>query len=349
LLAGISFAVVLASAAQAQVVSGRVTNEAGGGVPHVRIIAFPVTDSSETATRVAISNADGNFRLRLAEPVRYVVRVRRIGFTPEPDQILNAAESGDLRLAITLRAVAIELPSVSVTANTGPARCVAMDDSLQSPQVREWVDHALDAMRMRRLVERDFAYQVTVSRRGPGDAPGASMVYARDPDRRTHAWMEDDPANLAAVARAVARNGVDVLPTEVSLITPIFRGEYCFVNALTRVDEVGWTIRFRNKENQSGDLATSGVMTFASDGLALQRVDFEFKVGKMIVATAQMGFGTLAIEGESYPIITSRSMSRAATRRSPRATHIDEIVAYTSFTRARGSSPLRPLRPPPGS
>jgi hypothetical protein len=350
LVLGICWATLLTSMAGAQVVSGRVSNEAGAGVPHVRIIAFPVSDSSESATRVAISNADGNFRLRLTSPTQYVVRVRRIGFSPEPDQVIDAAQSGELKLALTLHALAIELPTVAVTAPGSAPRCLAMDDSLQDPQVRQWVDHALDAMRMRRLVERDFAFQVNVSTtRSPGHNEAVSIVYAHDPDRRTHGWMEDDPANLAGVARALTRNGVDILPTEVSLITPIFRSEYCFFNTLTRVEEAGWSVRFRNRENQSGDLATSGVITFAPDGLAIERVDFEFKVGKTVLAIAELGFSTLMIEGERYPIITSRSMSRAGTRGSPRARRMEESLAYSPFTRARGSSPLRPLRLPPGS
>ena len=343
-------ALAAASRAGAQVVSGRVTNEAGAGIPHVRIIAFPVTDSSEAATRVAISNDDGNFRLRLGSATKYIVRVRRIGFTPEPDQVVDATQVADLKLAITLRAFAIELSAVKVVANGQPPKCVAMDDSSQSAQVREWVDHALDALRMRRLVERDFAFQVSVSTTRSPDGQGpVTISYAHDPYRRAHGWTEDDPANLAAIARAVTRNGANILPTEISIITPIFRGEYCFFNALIPGDDESRTVRFRNRENQSNDLATTGTIVFAADGPSIQRVDFEFRLGKQSVATAQIAFDTVTIENETYPIITSRSISRAATQRSPRATQIEETVAYSPFTRVRGSSPLRPLRLPPGS
>jgi hypothetical protein len=342
------FAIIMCSAAagtvaRAQVVSGRVANEAGVGVPHVRVVAFPVSDSSEAATRVVVTNDAGNFRLRLGGPAKYVVRVRRIGFTPEADQIIDATQANELQLTMTLRAFAIELPSVKVTAQTSAPRCLAMDDTLQDPQVREWVDHALDVMRTRRLVERDFAFQVNVQSSRIG-----AMTFTHDPYLRADGWMEDDPANLAGVARALTRSGTDVFPTEISLITPIFRAEYCFSNALSRVED-GWTVQFRNKENQSGDLSTSGWITFAPNGLDISRVDFEFRVGKDLQANAHLGFAPVTIEGETYPAIVSRSISRAATRKSPRAIRIEETVAYTAFKRARGSSPLRPLRLPPGS
>lgn len=339
----------LGAAAHGQVISGRIVSEAGPGVSHVRISAFPLADSSEAATRVAITNENGNFRLRLPAASKYVVRVRRIGFVGEADQIVDLTSVESLTLDVTLRAVAIDLAPVRVTASGGEPKCVSLDDSTQNVQVREWVDHALDAIRARRVIERDFRYQIKVSlTHSPNQNNDVSLLYSRDPDRPARGWDEDDPANLASIARALTRFDVDVLPTEVSVITPIFRGEYCFFNAMVPTEN-GYSVRFRSKENQSQDLSTAGTISFGSDGPSLERFDFEFQVGKDVVASAHLGFSSVAIEGENYPVVVSRSTSRAATKRSPRARRVDEVVTYSPFTRARGSSPLRPLRLPPGS
>src|SRR5256885_6447543 len=94
--------VVAAAPLTAQTVTGRVTDTLGVPIPHTNILSHPVGDSTEASTRIAVTNAQGEFRLQVPAQAVYEIRVRRIGFVGEKDQLLDLSHARDAKLVIVL-------------------------------------------------------------------------------------------------------------------------------------------------------------------------------------------------------------------------------------------------------
>jgi hypothetical protein len=161
-------ALVLLAAAStpvaAQTVTGRVTDTLGVPIPHANILAHPVGDSTEAATRMAVTNTQGEFRLQVPGQAVYAIRVRRIGFVGEKDQMLDLTHARDAKLVIVLRAVPVEINAVRIAAKAPRSACLPIGDSAQNPMVRDWFDRAIYWIQARRVVERSLSYKVKVTR-----------------------------------------------------------------------------------------------------------------------------------------------------------------------------------------
>src|SRR5215813_13897137 len=98
------------------VLSGRVTDPSGTGVPHAEV---QITQQSTQAVRKTLSSAEGFYRLDLLPPGDYAVRISAEGFKAFEDSHihLDVAQSSLLDAPLTIGATA---ESVQVEANVSP-------------------------------------------------------------------------------------------------------------------------------------------------------------------------------------------------------------------------------------
>jgi hypothetical protein len=320
----------------AQTISGRVTDSAGIPVPRVRVMVHPASDSSEAATRIAFTNAQGEFTFRLPAALPYVVRVRRIGFAASPDQSVDLARRADATVSVALTAIPVELTTVRVAAVE--RRCLAIDDPGQTRAVRDAFEQSMAQIFARRVVERDFSFRIQLQRaRTPTDhSPSAPMVFRHLAGARPDDWIEEDPANLSGIARAAALHGeTHILPSEATLLYPTFRVNYCFENIFDAGADGTSILHFRERDKQSGQPSISGLLTFAADGLAIERAEFTFANGGRIAGTAHLAFARVSLDGESFPIVVERSVAQQTRKVRTQPSGVEERFAYSSFARVR--------------
>jgi hypothetical protein len=329
---------VTAASVAAQTVTGRVTDTLGVPIPHATILAHPVADSTEAATRVVVTNEQGEFRLQVPARAVYMIRVRRIGFVGEKDQTLDLTSAREAKLVLVLHAVLVQINTVRVAAKAPRAACLPLDDSTQNPTVRDWFDRAVYWIQARRVVERSLSYKVKVTRvLTPAPAtPIPENQYSHLPGTGTGQWLEDEFANLAGVARTAGTHRDDtVMPTEMTLLSPLFRLSYCFMNSLAPNADGTWTAQFRDLVARPNTPAITGSLIFASDGLALDSAAFTFTADGRAIGSAHLKFSRVTIEGESYPILTMRSVAHTAMRNYSRASSAAEMFAYWAYTRGQ--------------
>lgn len=315
----------------AQTVTGRVTDTLGIPIPHANILAHPLGDSTEAATRMAVTNVQGEFRIQVPGQAVYVIRVRRIGFVGEKDQTLDLTRARDAKLAIVLRAVPVEINAVRVAAKAPKTACLAMDDSLQNPIVREWFDRAIYWIRARRVLERSLSYKVQVTRVMTPAPRTSSPVnsYTHRPGTGMSLWLEDEIASVAVVARN------DVMPTEMTLVAPLFRANYCFANAVKPSADGTWLIEFRDLVAHQNTPTVTGMLFFAADGLALDSAGLRFANDGRPVSSAHLRFSRATIEGEPYPILIERGVTHLPSPDSRQATSRVERFTYSAYSRGR--------------
>lgn len=336
-LAALSALVCAASRSAAQTVSGRIADSAGTPIAHVRVVAHPMGDSTELATRIAFTNAQGDFVLGLAERRPYVIRVRRIGFAPEPDQIVDLTRLADAMLSVTLHGIALSLAPVQVSAAGPRPRCLDIDDPAQNPRVRQWLDHALFLLQTRRIAERDLLFKVQITQTRvpmqPGETTNAPYSYTHQPGARSNQWMEDDASNLAGILREVAAGrGGDFMPTETTLLSPTFRSSYCFENILAPGENGTWVMRLRELHPPPRQPLISGSLTFAADGLAIDAGEFRASSGNTALSTAFLGFTHVTIEGESFPIVNTRGVAHLPGKGDEHESRVAQAFVYSVFT-----------------
>jgi hypothetical protein len=326
--------------AAAQTISGRAADSSGAPIAHVRVLAYPVGDSAETATRIAFTNARGDFTLLLAERRPYVVRVRRIGFVAEPDRIVDLTAEPVATLAITLRGIAVALAPVRITGRAPRSRCLTLDDTTQNPRVRDWLDQALFALHTRRVVEREFVYKVQITQTRTPFQPREDMSlpysYTHQPGAKSDQWMEDDGANLAMILRDVARSRAgDFMPTETTLLSPTFRTSYCFESVLASDADGTWLLHMRELHPPAGQPLISGTLTFAADGESIEVADFVATNGSSPVSTAHLGFTRVSIDGETFPILNARGSVHLPGKNDRGESGVAQAFVYSAFARAQ--------------
>jgi iron complex outermembrane recepter protein len=111
----------LAEAASAQVVEGRLVEDASGDAVTGGDIL--VTDDRASPVARAITDADGRFRVPLPAPGRYRITATRIGFVPWPPEAFEVRTGDTVRIEIRLRAAPVALDTVTVVRRLG--RCMA--------------------------------------------------------------------------------------------------------------------------------------------------------------------------------------------------------------------------------
>jgi hypothetical protein len=204
-----------------------------------------------------------------------------------------------------------------------------MDDSLQNPTVREWFDRAIYWIQARRILERSLSYRVEVTRlMTPAQSTALPVnAYMHQPGTGTSLWLEDEIAGIAVIARN------DILPTEMTLVEPLFRANYCFVNAVRPSAGGAWTIEFRDLLVRENTPTVVGTLYFAADGLGLDSAGFRFTKDGRSVSTAHLYFSRATIEGELYPILVERGATRLTASNRSRTMSRVERFAYSAYKR----------------
>jgi hypothetical protein len=118
-----------------------------------------------------------------------------------------------------------------------------------------------------------------------------------------------------------------------TLLSPLFRTSYCFVNSLTPNNDGTWTTQFRDLVAHANTPAIAGALIFSADGLALDSAAFNFTTDGRAVGSAHLTFARTTIEGESYPILTVRSVAHVATRNYSSASTAAELFTYWAYKR----------------
>jgi carboxypeptidase family protein len=333
ILVGLAFMIAPLAA---QTVTGRVTDSLGVPIPHASILAHPIGDSTEASTRIAVTNAQGEFRVAVAMQAVYAIRVRRIGFVGEKEQTLDLSHAREATLVIVLRAIPLEINAVHIAAKAPKLACLPINDSLQNPIVRDWFDRAVYWIQARRVVERSLSFKVRVVR-DVTPSQGTHQLdnqYSHLPGTGTAQWMEDDIASLAGVARtAGAGRDNSVMPTEMTILSPMFRSSYCFVNRLAPNADGTWTMEFRDLVAHANTPAITGSFVFAADGLGIDNAEFKFATNGRPIGSAHLSFMRTRIEGEAYPILSLRSVEHVPSHNNSRAEAATELFTYWAYQR----------------
>ncbi len=110
---GLSFAAAQLAAQTTGRIVGRVTDEGGGALPGVTVVA---TSPSLQGDRSAVTDAGGEYRLTLLPPGDYTVEATLEGFAAESRQAVPVQLARDTTLNVSLRAAASEVITVVATA-----------------------------------------------------------------------------------------------------------------------------------------------------------------------------------------------------------------------------------------
>jgi hypothetical protein len=109
---------LVAGAASAQVVEGRVVEDASGDA--IAAADLLVTDDRASPVARAITDAEGRFRVPLPAPGRYRITATRIGFAPWAPEAFEVRTGDTVRIEIRLRAAPVALDTVTVVRRARP-------------------------------------------------------------------------------------------------------------------------------------------------------------------------------------------------------------------------------------
>lgn len=233
-------------AAGAQMVRG-IVREAGSGRPLAGVVVSLLGDegdvaaaSSSSLARAVLSDANGEYALRVAAAGRYAVSAKRIGVQRFTSPVFDLAVGETRELAITLEPLRYELPRVAITS---ASPCATRAD--QRERVAALWEEARAALTASQLSLRDRLFRANITQFERELAPRTlSIRDERRVERQSvteHAFISVPAESLAVhgYARSHMDGSYDVYaPDERVLLSELFVRDHCFSLARARRDSL---------------------------------------------------------------------------------------------------------------
>lgn len=268
-----SLATIVAGAAQAQVVRGRVVTRVDGAP--VGGVVLEVQDMAATRVATGLTGASGAFALRLPAAGRYSIVTRRIGFRSGSHGPFEITADTTLELAID----PIPQPLPAVTAAEF-STCRGADAAADATIVL-W-ENAKTALMASSVASREGAYEFEVAR--------WRREYATDPDvlldvsvdfvrlRDARPWVSlpaEDIARHGYVRLARDRSLAYVAPDLELLTSPGFAAAHCFIVREDPGEPTAVGLEFRpSGTRRSADVR--GTFWLARATQELRSIDFTY-------------------------------------------------------------------------
>lgn len=278
-------------AAQAEV-RGVVRGPGDAPLPMVTIV---VTSRDSLATRSAMSDGRGVFRVRLV-PGEWRLVARRVGMRPDTLQLSYAGEGSANEIELRLD----PLPAVLDTTRVTTESCPSLEDR-ENP----WWAQVEAGIEARRLTEANFHYEVDLrttsrQRRRIGGLKERtrmdSIVHVAGPPPEPQ-----DPSHIY-------RRGLNVKVRffeETLLLTDQFRAEYCIEPNVVGSDSMPlYEVRFAPRRIDDSKVMVRGAITLDRTTYRARRIVYEFVRGRRVEGAGEVTYGDIEVEGAAIAMPT---------------------------------------------
>jgi hypothetical protein len=259
----IPVAMGFATAAQAQTVSGRVTDRTSG-IPVAGVVVSALDGKGTTLVRAVTDSASG-YRITLV-PGAVTLHFRRIGFSPAQVPI---GDSVGGRIDVVLRRLPTQLPPVKALA---AVQCDADANSGEALSLWEEARAALTTSIVARETRTAFMSVLLYQTNFQGDDEMPRTVQRKEMADVSHAFQSEEPA---LIAKKGYFDGFAFLgPDENVLADDSFLSTHCFRMGETQSDST-ITLRFSPaKGRKVVDL--DGTLVFQREPLDIRSIEYTY-------------------------------------------------------------------------
>jgi hypothetical protein len=285
---------VLTTPARAQVVRGQVTERVSDRPLAGVLVSVAGGALTPDDTLYALTDARGEYAMRLAGPGTYALVFKRIGVARQVVQVTVTA--GETRRAdVTLDALASTLPITAVTATN-----LCLERPAQLQRIVALWDEARTVMRASEVTLRDqrihgwlSLYQRTLEPRALRILDDQRSVAEGFYDRPMRSWSSEEIATFGFWGAIEGDTLLFLGPDAEVLLADTFHRDYCFLYVEGRGDQRGMLgIEFRPRRG----LLTRGITgTMWLDMLSFELRFVEFRYAGLVTIP-----GNLALGGEVH-------------------------------------------------
>ncbi len=279
--------------------SGLVTGEALATRDGKPIPFTLVTLGNATASGVALTGADGHFRVGVVPPGDYRLRLERVGFRPDSGVPVRVAGGDSVRMTLHDTLQPLVVPPSDTAGGVGYPGVMLE----RNPTLSALWGEARKAARARRALDLSYSYRVSVGER-----------IVRYTIRRNSRTVQSTPTVARALAErgGFAGYGVGMDATRlvaVSEMLEVLTDEYLRTNCLKALPDRGGERRLRFQPLVPDPKRTELIGNIVLDrGLGLKRIEFEYRKGGNAFARGVVRYGDGGLPGGQLRFVSTLSV-----------------------------------------